>query len=76
MITGDRAAAGGISPFLETDFEPLDIRQIYTYSESDPPPNIVFVLVDDWGYNDVGFRSTYLVSSLSTILSFPSVDDM
>ena len=27
---------------------------------SSSAPNIVFVLVDDWGWNDVGWRSTYL----------------
>ena len=31
-----------------------------TSSSSSTSPNIVFVLVDDWGWNDVGWRSTYL----------------
>jgi len=31
-----------------------------TTSSSSSSPNIVFVLVDDWGWNDVGWRSTYL----------------
>ena len=29
-------------------------------SSSSSQPNIVFVLVDDWGWNDVGYRSTYM----------------
>ena len=29
-------------------------------SSSSSKPNIVFVLVDDWGWNDVGYRSTYM----------------
>lgn len=31
------------------------------------PPHIVFVLVDDWGYNDVGWRSTDLSGKTPTI---------
>lgn len=48
---------GGIGPWLESDFNPRNITQKYTYEDA---PNIVFVLIDDWGYNDAGFRSTYL----------------
>jgi arylsulfatase A-like enzyme len=50
-------AAGGVQPWLETDFEPVAVEQIYSNSEA---PHIIFVLVDDWGYNDFGQRSTYL----------------
>ena len=32
-----------------------DIDQLYKYPNA---PHIVFILVDDWGYNDVGYRST------------------
>ena len=53
------AAAGGISTWLEddTDFVAAKTQQKYSYEDA---PNIVFVLVDDWGWNDVGWRSTYM----------------
>lgn len=47
---------GGICPWIGTDDSP-EIEQIYF---PDSAPNIVFLLVDDWGFNDVGFRSTYM----------------
>ena len=31
------------------------------------PPHIIFVLVDDWGYNDIGLRSTYMNWTTPTI---------
>jgi arylsulfatase A-like enzyme len=54
--------AGGVVPWVESDFEPVDVEQIYNTDESSDftPPNIIFVLVDDWGYNDFGKRSTYM----------------
>eukprot|EP01035_Chromulina_nebulosa_P017682 gene17682-23272_t len=48
---------GGVVAYETSDFVPRTVDQIYSY---DAAPHIVFVLVDDWGYNDVGFRSTYL----------------
>jgi len=50
-------AAGGIVPWVTSSFQPLTITQKYSYSDA---PNVVFVFVDDWGFNDVGFRSTYM----------------
>ena len=49
----------GLCPWLDDDddYEPLEIKQIYSSSNS---PNIVLIVVDDWGYNDVGFKSTYM----------------
>ncbi len=50
---------GGLCPWLDDDddYEPLEIKQIYNSTNT---PNIVLIVVDDWGYNDVGFRSTYM----------------
>jgi arylsulfatase I/J len=42
----------------------VDIEQIYSYSDA---PHIVYVLIDDWGYNDFGARSTYLSWTTPTI---------
>ena len=49
---------GGLCPWLDDDddYEPIEIEQIYDSSKT----NIVLIVVDDWGYNDVGFRSTYM----------------
>lgn len=46
---------GGIGPWLKSTYQPLKITQKYSYTKA---PHIVFVLVDDWGYNDFGLRST------------------
>lgn len=57
---------GGVCPWEENDdsYSVLDIDQLYDYPAA---PNIVMVLVDDWGWNDVGFRSTYLNWTTPTI---------
>jgi hypothetical protein len=57
-------AAGGFTSWETSDFEPLEIEQKFTYSDA---PHIVYVLVDDWGYNDLGSRSTYLSWATPTI---------
>jgi arylsulfatase A-like enzyme len=41
----------------DEDVQAKSIEPKYSYSEA---PHIVYVLVDDWGYNDFGVRSTYL----------------
>ena len=56
--------AGGITSWIDSDFSPTEIKQMYTYENA---PHIVFVLVDDWGYNDIGYRSTYLNWTTPTI---------
>jgi hypothetical protein len=61
------AQCGGICPNLTTDFYERPISQIYFPSN---PPNIVFILADDWGWNDVGFRSTYMSWTTPTIDSY------
>jgi arylsulfatase A-like enzyme len=46
-----------VCPWLTTDEAPLTVEQKYSYSDA---PHIVYVLVDDMGYNDLGLKSTYL----------------
>lgn len=65
--TGNTAAwttCGGICPWLESDYVPLDVQRKYDYENA---PHIVFVLVDDWGYNYAGFQSTFLSWTTPTI---------
>ena len=54
---------GGVSPWLN-DTSSRVIEQIYHYHAA---PHIVYFLIDDWGYNDVGYRSTYLSWTTPTI---------
>lgn len=46
-----------VCPWIDVTFTPTEIEQRYSYEDA---PNIVFILVDDWGYNDFGLRSTYM----------------
>ena len=52
-----------LGPYVEDTYS-LEIEQIY-FPEN--PPHIIFVLVDDWGYNDMGYRSTYMNWTTPTI---------
>lgn len=52
------SAGGYIVPWLgSSTIEATEVEQKYSPSNA---PNIIFVLADDWGYNDFGLRSTYL----------------
>jgi Sulfatase len=55
---------GHVCPWLSDNDTTISIEQIYDYDDA---PNIVFVLVDDWGYNDFGQRSTYLSFTTPTL---------
>lgn len=47
---------GGIVPYND-DESMRDVPDRYSYEKA---PHIVFFLVDDWGFNDPGYVSTYL----------------
>lgn len=58
------ASCGQVCPWLNDTGTSFEISQIYDYADA---PHIVFVLVDDWGYNDLGKRSTYLNFTTPTL---------
>lgn len=49
-------AAGGVVPWLDDD----TTRTIEKKYSSSSAPHVVVLLVDDWGFNDVGYNSDYL----------------
>jgi hypothetical protein len=49
--------AGGVVPWITAPSVDTSVDIKYKHADA---PNIVFVLVDDWGWNDFGKRSTYL----------------
>ena len=55
---------GVVSWATNVDFAVPEIPQKYAHSNA---PHIVFVLVDDWGWNDVGYRSTSMAWTTPTI---------
>ena len=57
---------GGKCAFLNVSYS-LEVDQIYFPDAAENPPNIVFVFVDDWGWNDIGYRSTYMSWTTPTI---------
>ena len=50
-------AGGGLMPWVETKLKSGPIGKKYTNSDA---PHIVFMLVDDWGWNDIGYHSSYM----------------
>eukprot|EP01035_Chromulina_nebulosa_P018932 gene18932-24739_t len=52
-----------IKPWIDNDYS-LDIEQKF-YPEN--PPHIVFLLADDFGWNDIGYQSTYQSWTTPTI---------
>lgn len=49
----------GVVPWLpnEPSYKERTFPQLF---KSPDAPNIVFFVVDDWGYNDIGYHSTYM----------------
>ena len=65
-ITAFRSC-GGVCSYVENTVEETETVAKNVMLSSNPmhtnnpqAPNIVFVLVDDWGWNDVGWRSNYM----------------
>jgi hypothetical protein len=58
-------ACGGLCPWLDSGNSTAVTDDVRFTSKN--APNIVFVLVDDWGWNDVGWRSTFMNWTTPTI---------
>lgn len=61
---------GRVCAWLPDQNTHVEIEQRYDYTAT--APNIVYVLIDDWGYNDAGLRSTYLSWTTPTFDSLAS----
>lgn len=61
-------SCGGICPVTTNTYKRTITQKYYPSN----PPNIVFINVDDWGYNDVGKHSTYMSWTTPTIDSYIS----
>lgn len=61
-------SCGGICPWIETTYTVEDTSVIFKSTKKDNTlPNIVFISIDDWGYNDLGYQSTYMDWTTPTI---------
>ena len=57
--------AGGIVPWIEDE---IYERETPPLKYSNPSaPHIVFILIDDWGWNDIGYQSTWLSWTTPTV---------
>ena len=61
------AACGGVCPWIEYDLKSYSDTGIDVKYTSASAPHIVFVMVDDWGWNDLGSESTYLQFTTPTL---------
>jgi hypothetical protein len=48
---------GGVCSWIDIDYDITNVDQIYFANN---PPNIVFIMIDDWGWNDYGLQSTHM----------------
>ena len=72
-ITGRDAkfsTCGGICPWIDYDLKSYSDNAVESLYKVATAPHIVFMMVDDWGWNDLGSESTYM--SFTT----PNIDRM
>eukprot|EP01034_Spumella_vulgaris_P028548 gene28548-35427_t len=56
---------GGVAPWIEdVDLVQIDLSSRFNHKGA---PHIVLFVVDDWGWNDVGYQSTYLKGTTPNI---------